>query len=91
MRERGLAPPPKHAIHLGGQKEMLDRRREELERWLWRLIAKPELARSQALRSFLEFDRALARFQQQQQQQQQPNRWVVSGECCMRQSCSVQC
>lgn len=89
MRERGLAPPPKHALHLGGQKEMLDRRREELERWLWRLIAKPELARSQALRSFLEFDRALARFQQQQQQQ--PNRWVALCKCFSRQSCLVWC
>ena len=48
MRERGYAPPPKHTLHLiGGQKEMQDRRREELERWLWRLISKPELARSQ--------------------------------------------
>jgi|LauGreSBDMM110SN_4_FD.fasta_scaffold15749_1 hypothetical protein len=47
MRERGHAPPPKHALHIGGQKEMLDRRKEELERWLWRLISKPDLARSQ--------------------------------------------
>ena len=48
MRERGYAPPPKHTLHLiGRQKEMQDRRREELERWLWRLISKPELARSQ--------------------------------------------
>lgn len=46
MRERGHAPPPKHALHIGGQKEMLDRRKEELERWLWRLISKPDLARS---------------------------------------------
>ena len=47
MRERGHAPPPKHSLHIGGQKEMLDRRREELEKWMWRLISKPELARSQ--------------------------------------------
>lgn len=46
MRHPALQPPPKHAFHLGATKELLDRRRAELERWLWRLIAAPEVARS---------------------------------------------
>ncbi|KAI8463035.1 MAG: hypothetical protein J3K34DRAFT_159349 [Monoraphidium minutum] len=66
MRDRALQPPPKHTLQLGGQKELLDRRREELERWMWRLIGHPEVARSAALKAFLEFDKALARAQQQQ-------------------------
>lgn len=44
------------------------RRRGELEKWLWALIGRPELARSHALRQFLEFDKAMARAQQ--------HRWV---------------
>eukprot|EP00955_Chlamydomonas_euryale_P052573 355203-Chlamydomonas_euryale.AAC.3 len=65
MREKGMAPPPKHALHLGGQKEMQDRRREELERWVWRLLSRPAVASSQPLRAFLELDKAKLRFQQQ--------------------------
>lgn len=34
MRDRALQPPPKHTLQLGNQKELLDRRREELERWV---------------------------------------------------------
>jgi hypothetical protein len=40
------------------------RRRVELEKWLWALIGRPELARSHALRQFLDFDKAMARAQQ---------------------------
>jgi hypothetical protein len=67
MREPSLQPPPKHTLHLGNQKELLDRRRDELERWMWRLIARPEVARSGVLKAFLEFDKAMARAQQQHQ------------------------
>jgi hypothetical protein len=42
---------------------MLDRRRDELEKWLWRLLAKPEITRSHVLRSFLEIDKAIAKAQ----------------------------
>eukprot|EP00775_Hariotina_reticulata_P003235 gene3235-3512_t len=62
---RDLAPPPKHTLAaLGGaaqHKDLLDRRRAELERWMWALISHPALARSQLLRAFLDFDKALAR------------------------------
>ncbi|GFR45060.1 hypothetical protein Agub_g6433, partial [Astrephomene gubernaculifera] len=79
MSARGMAPPPKHPLTLGGlggdKRDALERRRAELERWLWRLVATPELARSQQLKAFLEFDRALTRAQQQlarrREQQQQ--------------------
>ncbi|GAX79801.1 hypothetical protein CEUSTIGMA_g7241.t1 [Chlamydomonas eustigma] len=64
MKEKGLSPPPKHALHIRGQKEMQDQRKEELERWLWRLFSKPELATSSALKGFLEIERAVARLQQ---------------------------
>lgn len=67
MADRALQPPPKLALPLGGQKDALDRRRAELERWMWRLIGRPELARSAAVKVFLEFDRAMARAQLQQQ------------------------
>jgi hypothetical protein len=84
MRDPALAPPPKHALHLGNQKELLDRRREELERWMWRLIGRPEIARSGVLKAFLEFDRALARAQQHQQQQQQQRCAPLGMRLCAR-------
>lgn len=46
MGERSLQPPPKHAF-MGAQQELLDRRRAELEQWMWRLIARPEVGRGQ--------------------------------------------
>lgn len=56
-----------HAItHHTPLQELLDRRRVELERWMWRLIGRPEIARSGAIKAFLEFDKAMARAQQQQ-------------------------
>jgi hypothetical protein len=64
MKERHMQPPPKHAFPLGNQKDMLDRRRDELEKWLWRLIGRPEIARSLILKAFLDFDKALHRAQQ---------------------------
>ena len=81
MRDRALAPPPTHALALGGQKEMLDRRRGELERWMWRLIGRPEVARSGAVKGFLVFDKALARAQQVQQQAQQQAQRCGGGRC----------
>lgn len=33
---------------------------------MWRLIGRPEIARSNAIKAFLEFDKAMARAQQQQ-------------------------
>lgn len=64
FKDRALAPPPKHTLAaLGGQaqqKEMLDKRRGELESWLWALLSRSELARSPLLRAFLELDKAIA-------------------------------
>jgi hypothetical protein len=61
MRDRALQPPPKHPLQLGGQKELLDQRRADLERWMWQLIGRPEIARGGAIKAFLEFDKAMAR------------------------------
>eukprot|EP00798_Chlamydomonas_sp_ICE-L_P004926 gene4926-34697_t len=61
MKERRMAPPPKHAMHVGGEKAMLERRKVLLERWLWRLVGNPVISRSQELKAFLEFERALNR------------------------------
>ncbi|WIA36554.1 hypothetical protein OEZ86_007846 [Tetradesmus obliquus] len=73
FKDRSLAPPPKHTLAaLGGhaqQKEMLDRRRGELESWLWALLTRSELARSPLLRAFLDLDKAIARAQQQRRAQ----------------------
>ncbi|MEW5302661.1 MAG: hypothetical protein WDW36_005423 [Sanguina aurantia] len=58
MKQRALLPPSKHSIHFGSNQDLLGRRREELERWLWKLIATPEVARSLQLKGFLEFEKA---------------------------------
>lgn len=65
MKAKGMSPPAKHPLTLGDKRDMLERRREELERWLWRLIATQDVARSVSLKKFLEFDKALQRAQQQ--------------------------
>jgi hypothetical protein len=65
MRQRGMQPPPRLTFTISNNKELLDRRREELEKWMWRLIARPEIARSHLLKSFLDFDKAMQRAQQQ--------------------------
>jgi hypothetical protein len=65
MRQRGMQPPPRLTFQISNNKELLDRRREELEKWMWRLIARPEIARCALLKGFLDFDKALARAQQQ--------------------------
>eukprot|EP00798_Chlamydomonas_sp_ICE-L_P017104 gene17104-23401_t len=57
---------------------MLDRRREQLERWLWRLIGKAELARSTPLKAFLEFDRALARAAQLKESEPPAKAWQAA-------------
>lgn len=63
MRAKAMAPPAKHPLMLGDARGLLERRREDLEQWLWRLIAAPDLARSPPLKTFLEFNKALARAQ----------------------------
>lgn len=63
MKEKGMLPPPKHTFHVGSNKEMLDKRREELEQWMWRLFKRPEIARSSVMRTFLDFEKALQRAQ----------------------------
>lgn len=45
MRQPSLQPPPRHAFVLSTSKELLDKRRVELERWMWRLISQPEVSR----------------------------------------------
>jgi PX domain len=52
-------PPPKWSL-LGVNKrpELIERRRRELEVWLWKLIADPEVARSRPLNTFLELSEA---------------------------------
>jgi hypothetical protein len=64
MKSKTLAPPPKYSLRVGNNKDLLDKRRDELERWMWRLIAKPEIARSSIIKTFLDFDKALLRAQQ---------------------------
>ena len=65
MKAKGMSPPAKHPLMLGDKQDMLERRRQELERWVWRLISTADIARSSALKSFLDFDKALQRAQQQ--------------------------
>lgn len=60
-----MLPPSKHTLHFGTNQDLLGKRREELERWLWKLIATPEVARSSQLKSFLEFEKAMQRALQQ--------------------------
>ncbi|EFJ41830.1 hypothetical protein VOLCADRAFT_98084 [Volvox carteri f. nagariensis] len=73
MSGRGMAPPPKHPLVLGlgaDKRDSLERRRVELERWLWRLVGTQDVARGPQLKSFLELDKAILRAQKQQQEQQ---------------------
>ncbi len=68
MKAHNMRPPPRYALSTGlgaASREICDRRRDELERWMWHLIAQPEVARSIPLRAFLDFEKALQRAQQQ--------------------------
>lgn len=63
MQSKAMTPPAKHPLMLGDKRDLLERRREELEQWLWRLIATPDIARSNQLKAFLEYGKALQRAQ----------------------------
>lgn len=55
----GLEPPPRRALAgVNKRPDLIERRRRELEQWLWRLVADPELARSRPLNGFLELQDA---------------------------------
>ena len=46
----GREPPPRRALAgVNKRPDLIERRRRELEQWLWRLVADPELARSRPL------------------------------------------
>lgn len=74
MQSKAMTPPAKHPLMLGDKRDLLERRREELEQWVWRLIATPEIARSNQLKAFLEYGKALQRAQKA--------RCVVGCLCC---------
>lgn len=82
MSAKGMAPPPKHPLSLGDRRDATERRRAELEKWLWRLIGTPDIARSSQLKAFLEFDRALQRAQQHQQRKLEQQRYA-EGYCVL--------
>lgn len=51
--------PPKWALFgVNKRPELIERRRRELEMWLWKLVADPEVARSRMLNNFLELSDA---------------------------------
>ncbi|KAK9834256.1 hypothetical protein WJX81_000497 [Elliptochloris bilobata] len=55
----GREPPPRRALAgVNRRPDLIERRRRELEQWLWRLVADPELARSRPLNGFLELSDA---------------------------------
>ena len=55
----GREPPPRRALAgVNKRPDLIERRRRELEQWLWRLVADPELARSRPLNGFLELQDA---------------------------------
>ena len=55
----GREPPPRRALAgVNKRPDLIERRRRELEQWLWRLVADPELARSRPLNGFLELSDA---------------------------------
>ncbi|KAK9812986.1 hypothetical protein WJX72_006830 [[Myrmecia] bisecta] len=52
-------PPAKRALFGVNKKpELIERRRRELEQWLWKLIGDPDIARSRMLNNFLELSDA---------------------------------
>ncbi len=55
----GLEPPPKRSFSGVNKKpELIERRRWELEQWLWRLTEVPEIANSAMMFHFCELDAA---------------------------------
>jgi hypothetical protein len=55
----GKEAPPKRAFTGVNKKpDQIERRRKELEQWLWRLINNPDVARSKMLNAFLELSEA---------------------------------
>ncbi len=50
-----LAPPPKLSLFAVNKRPaLIERRRRELEAWLWNLVGHPQVARSSLLDRFLE-------------------------------------
>lgn len=55
----GREPPPRRALaSVNRRPDLVERRRRDLEQWLWRLVADPELARARPLNAFLELSDA---------------------------------
>ncbi len=55
----GREPPPRRALAgVNRRPDLVERRRRDLEQWLWRLVADPELARARPLNAFLELSDA---------------------------------
>lgn len=51
----GRDPPGKRSLFsVNKRPELIEKRKRELQQWLWRLISDPDLARSTALNDFLE-------------------------------------
>ena len=54
-----LEPPPKNRLgSVNKRPDLVEKRRRELESWLWKLIGDGEIARSQVLNKFLELSDA---------------------------------
>lgn len=52
------APPKRALIGVNKKPDQIERRRKELEQWLWRLVDDPHVARSKMLHTFLELSEA---------------------------------
>lgn len=55
----GLDPPAKRSLfNVNKRPELIERRRRELQLWLWRLVNDPTIAKATALSDFLELSDA---------------------------------
>ena len=51
----GKDPPSKRSLFsVNKRPELVERRKKELQQWLWRLVGDADLAKSNSLNSFLE-------------------------------------
>ena len=52
------APAKRTLFNVNRKPDLIERRRRELQQWLWRLIGDPDVARSKMLNDFLELSDA---------------------------------
>ena len=52
------APAKRMLFNVNKRPELIERRRRELQQWLWRLISDPDVAKAKNLNDFLELSDA---------------------------------